>query len=472
MHSTDSSRVVLCFVDNDAGRDVEMLLPLVYFIESLPGVKVIFNFIWDVHAIYRKKPDIVLLPNTVGSKLYFQISQYANECGIPVFALISEGNMRTDGSFHYWGYNTDKTFYQQFVCFWSRRTLDFMKKELPEQANKLVLTGATGFDRYSIYEFVKKEAYLKRLNLTKFKKVIGYAGWAFGKLTNAQGRDEMLAFFKGDESRLQWAEKQMLAVEEILRKVITDNPDILFVLKRHPNEANPSIVEEGRNEMNPLKNLPNVRYVKDEDDLHDLISVSDLWLGFETTTTLEAWLMKENMPTILVNPDPDFNRDALYQGSVMVQSAGELQQLMDEFYASGLVLSFLASDLIVKRKTLIRDTIGFSDGLNHVRAGCYFKQVLDLTGGSTGSKVKFSPRYFCMYCLMEMGKYFYVKEIFMKLPKFKKTVWIFEKFRLKNIPLLQAKYKPYMEKFYRQNNIMEKINQGKMCADLQIENNA
>jgi hypothetical protein len=65
--------------------------------------KVEFAFVWNIHAIYRKKPDIVLLPNTVGSQWYFEISQYAAQQGIKVFALISEGNFRTNGSFQLLG---------------------------------------------------------------------------------------------------------------------------------------------------------------------------------------------------------------------------------------------------------------------------------------------------------------------------------------------------------------------------------
>lgn len=462
---------VLCFLDSDSGRDVEMLLPLVYFIEKFLNCRVEFNFIWDVYAVYRKRPDLVLLPNTVGSKLYFQISQYAARQNIPVFALISEGNMRIDGSFDYWGYNTDKQFYQEFVCFWSERTRDFLRRELPEIREKLVLSGATGFDRYNIYQFETKEEFLKRKGLQQYNKVIGYAGWAFGKLSNAQGRDELLSFFKGDASWLQWTEKQMYAVENILRKAIEQYPDILFVLKRHPNEANPSIVAEGRNEMNPLTSYPNVLYVKEEENLHDLISVSDIWMGFETTTSLEAWLMKSQLPTLLLNPDPEFNRDQLFKGSLVLQTSAQLNSAIREFYEAGTIAAWQTDSKLKARQQLIIDTIGWGDGFNHIRTAYYFQKSLEKTSPSRTIKPHFSLKYAWMYVLMELGKYFYIKNVFIRLPKFKKTIWIFEKFRLRNIPVLQARYAQFMEDFYSRHKVAEKFEDGTLYQTLSIDKN-
>jgi hypothetical protein len=462
---------VLCFLDNDNGRDVEMMLPLVYFIEKFLACRVEFNFIWDVFSVYRKKPDLVLLPNTVGSRLYFQISQYAARQNIPVFALISEGNMRTDGSFDYWGYNSDKHFYQDFVCFWSARSRDFLRKELPDIKEKLVLTGATGFDRYNIYGFENKEDFLRRRGFKNFRKVIGYAGWAFGKLSNTQGRDELLSFFKGDISRLSWTEKQMYAVEEILRQAVEYYPDILFVLKRHPNEANPSIVEEGRNEMNPLTSYPNVLYVKEEENLHDLISISDIWMGFETTTSLEAWLMKSQVPTLLLNPDPDFNRDQLYKGSLILHSGQELISCIEQFYHKGSISSFMNQDKILFRQKLIRDTIGWGDGFNHIRTAYYFQKTLEKASQTGDIRPRFSFKYAWMYVLMELGKYFYIKNVFIRLPKFKKTIWIFEKFRLRNIPVLQARYKHFMEDFYNKHKVAERYKLGTLFEELSIDKN-
>lgn len=459
----DQQYKILCYLDEDYGRDVEIVLPVLIFAEKFLSCSVEFAFVWDVHAIYRKKPDLVFLPNTVGSPLYFQISKYAHQQGVKVFALISEGNFRTDGSFDYWGYNTDKQFYQSYVCHWSDRTYQFLKKELPELKDQMVFTGATGFDRYQIYDFSTKEEFLKRRGLPDYQKIVGYAGWAFGKLSNQQGIGELLGFFKGDEERLKWVEQQMLTVESMLREVIEANSDTLFILKRHPNEANPSIVEEGRNEMNPLKDYPNVLYINDKENIHDLINIADLWMGFETTTALEYWLLKRN-PTILLNPDPDFNRDELFKGSVIVPDAGALQDVMDEFYTTGTIKAFDEEEKVKARETIIRNTIGYGDGFNHIRAAYYLKKVLEQS--SPRPNFRFSPRYFIMYSLLHIGKYLYNRRLFLNLPKFKKTVWIFEKYRLKGLPALKEKYSRFLGRFYAQHKVKERLQQGPLFKNL------
>ena len=144
----------LCFTDTTVGRDVEMMLPIRYFAERFLNCEFYHALNIDIHQIYCIKPDIILQANTIGSNLYFQISKIAHEQNIPLFALVSEGNFRTDGSFDYWGFNRDKKFYQDFVCCWSERTAKFLKKEVPESAGKIVVTGGVGFDRYKIYKFM------------------------------------------------------------------------------------------------------------------------------------------------------------------------------------------------------------------------------------------------------------------------------------------------------------------------------
>jgi surface carbohydrate biosynthesis protein len=448
---------ILCFTDNDSGRDVEMLLPLRYFAEKFLNCSFTHAFVYDVYAIYKEKPDLVLMANTVGSPLYFEISRYAAQQGVKVFALTSEGNFRTDGTFNYWGYNTDKIFYQEYICLWSERTRDFLVSLHPELKDKIVLTGGTGFDRYKIYDFLSKEQYFKLKKISPYKKVIGYAGWAFGKLYNKQGLEELLFFFKYDHSRLKWLEEQRMHVENMLRNLIEDNPDTLFILKKHPNENNPSILTEGLNEMNRLTGYPNVLYIRDEDNIHDLIHVSDIWLGFESTTAIEAWMMGKQ--TMLLNEDPDFNRDRIYKGSVIVRNYPELKNVLDEFYRTGDLPSFFSPEKEKERAAIISETIGYGDGLNHVRAAYYLQKTLEsITEESIKKRsYRFSLKFFTMRTLMHGGSIFYNKKLFSKLYKFKKTIWIFDRYRLPKIQELYQRISAPLEKFYKANDVEKKL---------------
>jgi hypothetical protein len=457
---------ILCFLDVDRGRDAELLIPLIYFSEKFLNANIDFSFMWNIHDIYRKKPDLILMANTIGSILHFKVTKYAVDNCIKIFALISEGIFRTNGTFNYFGYNTDKQFYQEYICHWSDRTKIFLQNELPQIKDKNVTTGATGFDRYLIYNFKNKDEFLKERNLQKYSKVIGYAGWAFGKIYNKQGREELKVINKDVEARIKWIEEQMYLVEDMLRFVIEKNPDILFILKRHPNEANPTITVENPNEMIRLREYENVLYFTENENLHDLISVSDIWVGFESTTVIEAWLMGKQ--TLFINPDPNFNRTEIYKGNPVLKTPEEFNQNITEYYNTGNLPLFHSEEMQKNRKIIIKDTIGFSDGKNHIRASYYLKKVLDSIDAGSGEKrkIKLSGEHLFKYLLLMIGKYFYNKKLFLALPKFKKTVWMFESWRLQNVRKLKSVYSADLDQFYKEQEIMKKFKDGSLWNEI------
>ena len=447
----------LVYFDDDKGRDVEILMPVLYYAETYLKINIEKAFIFDIDKIRRTKPDLIIIANTIGSKNHHLISKYAYENGIKVFALISEGNFRTNGSFNYWGYNTDKKYYEDYICHWSERTLKFLSQELPDYKTNMVLTGAIGFDRYKIYNFETKEDFLKRYNLSKYKKVIGYAGWAFGKMHNSTGLKEIKSTHKDKaEARIKWMTKQQTLIETILRESIESNPDILFILKRHPNEIHPHLVQKDNNEMINLVDYPNVLYLRNDEDVHTLINVADIWTAFESTTTIEAWMMKD-IPTIFLNPDADFVRDNNYKGTVIVKSHKEFQEKINEFYTTGKVEDMFKPEKIEARQQIFKDVIGFNDGMNHIRAGYYLNKTINSIKPKPQKKVSFNTLYFIRYILMHIGGVFYNKELFLKLPKFKKTVWVFDRYKLKNIKIIRNKYYIDIEKFHKKYNIPTNI---------------
>ncbi len=455
---------VLCFTDFAVGRDVEMMLPIRYFAERFLNCEFHHALNIDIHQIYRIKPDIILQANTIGSNLYFQISKIAHKQNIPLFALISEGNFRTDGSFDYWGFNRDKKFYQDFVCCWSERTAEFLRKEVPEVKDKIVVTGGVGFDRYTIYEFMKKEEFLRKYSGTQFKKVIGYAGWAFGKLDHKRGRDELLMWAKGDESKLIWIEDQRKKVRDILEQAIIKNPSTLFILKQHPQENAPERTEPVKNEMSELAHYNNVVYLCEEESIHDLISVSDIWTCFESTTALESWLMDKQ--TIFINPEVEFNRDPLYKGSTIVQDYNSFQKLIDEFYSTGKIEGSYSTEKDLTRKKLIEDIIGFGDGMNHIRAANYFQNTINqslITNHQ--SRYNFHFWHWLVYVLIRIAGPFYNRAVYSKLWKFKKHLWVFENYKMEKLHKLYEKYIPFLGRFYKENNIDERFNNRSLSND-------
>jgi len=104
-----------------------------------------------------------------------------------------------------------------------------------------------------------------------------------------------------------------------------------------------------------------------------LINISDLWIGYETTTALESWLLDKQ--TFLINPTrSDFIRENVHRGSPIVKNANEAQGLIDEYFKGGTLQAFDA--LLSFREEIIKDVIEYGDGQNHVRAAEEVMKVL------------------------------------------------------------------------------------------------
>jgi hypothetical protein len=461
MNNSQNRKIkILCFTDTNSGRDVEMILPIRFFAEKFLNCSFEHAVSFDIYQMYKKKPDIVFAPNTIGSNLYFKIAQYAHEQNIPLFALISEGNFRTDGSFNYWGFNKDKKFFQEFVCAWSERTRQYLLENESYAKDKIVLTGGVGFDRYKIYKFADKEVFLQKYNKTGFKKIVGYAGWAFGKLQHKRGIDELLFFMGNDTSKLKWIEEQRCLVRDILKGAIVNNKDTLFILKKHPQENSPERTQEVMNEMSELKDYENVLYLGEEEPLLNLISVSDIWTCFESTTSMEAWLMGKQ--TVFLNPETDFKRDPNYKGSAIIQNYSQLQSVLDEYFNTGKIQQFFSEDKVLNRNELIKNVIGFGDGFNHIRASYYLSKTIENLKTNNAPQYKFNFLYFLYHLFTILGGLFYIRPLYKKMYKFNKHLWVFENYKMKEIEMLYSGYSPFLEEFYKRNQIQEKLAKGEL----------
>ncbi len=440
---------ILAFVDLENGRDANILIPVAFFAGKYLNCEVVFRNKYDAHAVYRYKPDLILLPNSVGSPFYFKISKYAFECNIECFALVSEGNYWTNGSYDIYGCNTDRKFYHDFGCYWNKRTLSYNITNYPELNDFYVLTGGIQFDRYRNYRFPKKEDFLKKYNLSQYKKVVGYAAWGFGKLFNKRTIRDNRFVRPNDPNRIEWMKQFMYRVEHTLDQLIKNNSDTLFILKKHPNESMPSDTSRTINEIEKLKSQENVLYLVDE-NVDTLLSVCDIWMGFDTTTVLEAWLMK-NSPTFLLHTEKDFFRDEMHNGSIIIESYDQIQHYLDEFYTTHSIKDF--DSISKKRVEIIDSVIGFSDGLNHVRAGIFLKKTLEKQ--SKSKRVKFKLLFFLRYLMITVLLPLYNRQLFLKIPKLKKAVWIFDNWKMNRLNAYKEKCYDQLEKVHQKFSVRE-----------------
>ncbi len=412
------------------------------------------KFLWDLLYIWIWKPDVILLPNIKGHHMYLEIAAFAKKNNITLLALESEGNFMTDGSYNYWGYNTKKTIYQEWLTTWSERTKNYLKRIMNEKDHdKMIVTGGTGFDRYVFEKFMTKKEFLSKYNFGKYKKVIGYAGWGFGKIYGTHKDQSFLYLndWKPREEALKWIESQRVFVRDILETTIKNNSDTLFIFKKHPKENYESDPHEGLNEMNELLHYDNVIYLKNEESIADLINVSDLWIAFESTTAMESWMLGKT--TLLINSEPEFPRSSPYWASVIVDKAKDLQHCIDEYYSNGSIKQFLEKAEL--QDQAIKDSIGFADGLNHLRTMFHFKKSIPKTREKR--KVSLSMRHLRLYLLMHLGRFFYNKSLFLKLPKFKKTVYVFENRKMPGFEERKNTLFQYLDDFYKKEGIGKEL---------------
>jgi hypothetical protein len=88
---------------------------------------------------------------------------------------------------------------------------------------------------------------------------------------------------------------------------------------------------------------------------------------------MEAWLLGK--PTLLINPSgPDFIRSQIHDGSGVVRTVEELSEAIAEWLCTTRVERFEIRE--PRRRQLIRDTIQWDDGLNHVRVANMVAKML------------------------------------------------------------------------------------------------
>ncbi|MEN9997726.1 MAG: hypothetical protein RI922_716 [Bacteroidota bacterium] len=458
-----NKKIAYCFLVSNEARDFYLLAPIIYYLENFENYSVSFEFIWDAHKIRKKRPDLVILPNSRGHLLYYQVAKYCVENEILVFNHDSEGNFNSKIDYDFWAYNADRKNLCPIQFTWNQRIKDYLINKYQLSESIVKVSGAPGFDKYAYLKPIDREALLKKHGYSSFKKVVGYAGWAFGKLYNPEINDVLSNINKPGDTGKKWLEEQRDIVENALKAAIEKYSDVLFILKKHPRENFESDYRDSRNEMNQLANYPNVFYLKDEIEIQDLIQISDLWMAFESTSIMEAWLL--NIPTLIINGDASFNRVDLHTGSLHATNSEEVLKAFDELYSNNNIAYFNGPEVVKKRNAIFSNSIGFADGLNHLRSMQAFKPYL--ADDSVKNRPSINWKFFRLYWLLHVGKYFYVPSIFKMLPKLKKTVWVFENYSLEKIKKQKREVYKDLDLFYAKQNLPSKIKNGSIWGELE-----
>jgi surface carbohydrate biosynthesis protein len=349
----------------NSDRDLNITIPLFLYLKNKGINVVIENLKFSYLNILKYRPKIVLF-SSLHDSVVIEEKRKLHKAGIPIISLTCEGNFTEEFfSGYFWGYNREEYFYQELLLLWNQKSIDMTLKRHPELSDKIFLGGSIGHDRYFYKKFMPKEIFLKTHSLEKYKKVIGIAGCGMFKYIGIA--DDYFNQVNPDYPKDQFDifEKDLIKLRVLYKELILRNIDVLFILRVHPELVN----EIDKTEFSELINLPNVCFSHNNSILpkiEDSINISDIWIGYESNTTLEAWLIGK--PVIYLNPTTsDFKRENHSNGVLIVNNIEKIQDLLFEFYATGSIQSYELKNNI--RNKLINETIGFRDGLNHKRSG-------------------------------------------------------------------------------------------------------
>ncbi|AZQ85459.1 hypothetical protein EKO29_16580 [Colwellia sp. Arc7-635] len=358
-------------------RDTHAVAPIILELRKRNKICITGDIFSYVFYLAKFRPKILLIASFQGALINHNLCKLAHKLGIKVISLIAEGNTReTAVKQMTWGNNIEKLIYFEKMLLWSYRSETLIHKNFPELESNTAVVGGVGFDRYKRLNFLKKAEFLKKIKHNpNIKQVIGLAGWGFDRVHDTEfyfkNKKSILANFQ--EGQREMHRKDFVLLQTYMKEVVTKNPQILFVLRPHPG-----LTDYYYDEFKELKSLANVYYSQPRScpfSISDLIAVSDLWGGYETTTCLEAWLLGKE--TFLINPSGgDFNRDITAKGSYIIS---DIKLLHDVLNNSKSIKDFFSDtiEIINKRKEIISDVIGFDDGKNYLRATEEIEPILN-----------------------------------------------------------------------------------------------
>jgi hypothetical protein len=357
-------------------RDQIMATLICNYLE-MQGVSLHHYSLWDgFETLYKHKPRLLFLMNPTGAVENFETMRYAHRRGLLGVGLIAEGIFQGNQAYldeMIWGWNVDKHIYEDIQLQWCRRTKDITVSFHPEVADKIAICGGVGFDNYKIKDQrVDRKALLDKYGKGRYTKTIGIGCFDFDiyypfdktyhTLVKNVYTDDVINRFRQDG----------LDFDRELSALARAHPDILFIVKFHPHAE----TEHQGAAVTGMKDLPNTLFLRNEEPLIECIGLSDIWIVYDSTTALEAELL--GVPSCHLNPSGrDFPRAIVNEGFPIYTNKDELSAAIDSFYMTGKLPGM--SELDAARRTVIERTIGWDDGLNHVRAG---NAIIDLLESS------------------------------------------------------------------------------------------
>ena len=170
-------------------RDTNIVEPILVSLEDRFGYSIKRDSIWYAFfKILKYRPKALIMSNEVGAVENYYVCRFAYSLGIKTMVLISEGLNYECGTEEeqkkletelLWGHNREHRKIWDLKLLWSENTRNSIYKYVEDSRNlNLKVSGATGFDSYTLLEFDGKDV-LQKFEKQRYKKVILLVGFAF-----------------------------------------------------------------------------------------------------------------------------------------------------------------------------------------------------------------------------------------------------------------------------------------------------
>jgi hypothetical protein len=344
---------------SSASRDRELVTPVINYLRFM-GVEIVSGSIFKgFYLINKLKPKYLLISNVGGSILNYSIVLYAKSIGIRVVSLISEGYFPKYDKNNVLGpqFKLINKIFVDLILVWNQATLDFLNNESNSIFDSAFVTGNTGIDRFTFSSIsIKNKEKYNEFNFNKYDKIVTVALWDWK-------RSYSKVLKKFIDLSLEY---DLRLFNQILFQCIKENPDCLFILRQHPYSN--SIFFSG---ILGLSDLNNTLIIKNELTLIDNIDLSSVWLSYDSTTSIEAYLRGKRVASISPSPRSRMNRIVPAEFQPQLSTSGELSDFIRN--------SFEKNDAYTKGNDssiaeILKSFSSHWDGLNHVRAG---NRILD-----------------------------------------------------------------------------------------------
>ncbi|MCB1750482.1 MAG: hypothetical protein KDI74_02090 [Gammaproteobacteria bacterium] len=337
----------------------------------LLGLNVFEGCVFQGYELIRKhNPKLIYITNSVGAEINLKLIKYAKSRGIICVSGVAEGNFRSDGIEEFvWGHNRERVLYEDRLFVWSEQAKQMTLDAFPELSGRVQVSGAVGFDLYQMIR-VDRNWLWERTGGTRYEKVVGVGCWDFGITSPEDARYDYFLNYYGHNA-IERFRQERDEFNDTLLELIAGNPDILFILKEHPGRR----LGYWASGIVGCERFPNAVIERNGVSIKECIQASNVWISYESNTAMEAWLY--GIPSGLLNPrGTEFpNRHAIHRGQPNFRNIREWQEALDCFYSSGELPGF--SERAGLRETIIRNTMQWHDGLNHVRLGNGIFELLE-----------------------------------------------------------------------------------------------